>query len=62
MYISFIPFHSYANKIDHYRIRNTDDGKLTVDDEVIFGSLFEIVEVRRVIILRFIIISAPVQL
>ena len=60
VYISCIPLHSYANKIEHYRIRTTDDGKLTVDDEVVFESLFEFVEVRRVFILRCIIISAPV--
>lgn len=61
MNISCILLHSYGNKIEHYRIRKTDDGKLTVDDEVFFGSLFEFVEVRRVFILRCIVISVPVH-
>nr|XP_058956275.1 tyrosine-protein kinase CSK-like [Pocillopora verrucosa] len=45
VYISCILLHSHAKKIEHYRIIKKDDGKLTIDDEVFFGSLFEFVEV-----------------
>ena len=61
VYISCILLHSYANNIEHYRIRKTDDGKLTIDEYYFFGSLSEIVKVRKVFILRCIVISAPVH-
>ena len=62
MYISCILLHSHANKIEHYRIRKMDDGKVTIDDEVYLESLFELVEVRKVFMLRCIVISALIKL
>ena len=61
MYISCILLHSHAKKIEHYRIIKKDDGKLTIDDEVFFGSLFEFVEVRKVFKLRCVVIGTPVH-
>ena len=48
VYIYCIPLHSYGHNIEYYRIMKKDDGKLTIDEEIFFGSLFEFVEVRRV--------------
>ena len=61
MYISCIPLHSYADKIEHYVIHVTNDGKHLIDRDTPWGSLPELVEVRRVIILKCIVISAPVH-
>lgn len=36
---------STGSKIDHYRVRYTDDNKLTVDDETFFENLTKLVQV-----------------
>ena len=36
---------STGSKVDHYRVRYTDDNKLTVDDETFFENLTKLVQV-----------------
>ena len=36
---------SYENKVEHYRVRKNDKGRVTVDDEEYFDNLFKLVEV-----------------
>ena len=38
-------FVSFGGKVEHYRVRYTDDNKLTVDDETFFENLTKLVEV-----------------
>ena len=38
-------FNSSANGVEHYRVRYTDDNKLTVDDDTFFENLTKLVEV-----------------
>ena len=38
-------FISFGGKIEHYRVRYTDDNRLTVDDEIFFENLTKLVEV-----------------
>ena len=36
---------SAGSKVDHYRVKYTDDNKLTVDDETFFENLTKLVQV-----------------
>ena len=36
---------STSTKVEHYRVRYTDDNKLTVDDDTYFENLTKLVEV-----------------
>jgi len=38
-------FNSSATGVEHYRVRYTDDNKLTVDDDTYFENLTKLVEV-----------------
>ena len=38
-------FISHGGKVEHYRVRYTEDNKLTVDDETFFENLTKLVEV-----------------
>lgn len=50
-------FDSSATGVEHYRVRYTDDNKLTVDDDTYFENLTKLVEVGHYYLLIIIIPS-----
>lgn len=45
----FFYFFSCGPKVEHYRVRYTDDNKLTVDDDTYFENLTKLVQVCDVV-------------
>lgn len=50
-------YNSCANKVEHYRIRSDDEGRLTIDNEEHFENLLKLIEVICPLILELKIIT-----